>query len=83
MKNAAKYTTLSVLVLLMLCCTACRRAKTCRCEGVYQGKIEVLYFNVEHSFHCADINRSGYERLQDTLFIRSMHNTTCVDYEGE
>lgn len=69
------------MVVLMLFCTGCRRTKTCRCEGTYNGKPEVLFYNVEYTFHCKDINRAGYERQQDSLFIRSMHNITCEDFE--
>lgn len=81
MRNAAKYIALSALVVMMLFCTACRRTKTCRCEGNLNGKPEVLYFEVEHRFHCKDLNRTGFERQQDTLFIRTMHNLTCVEQE--
>ena len=81
MRNAAKYITLSAMLLLMFFCTGCRRTKTCRCEGNLYGKPEILYFEVEHTFHCKDLNRAGYERQQDTLFIRTMHNIDCVEQE--
>ena len=82
MKTLFKYALLFLAAGLIVLCTGCRRTKICRCDGMYQGKPETLYFNVEHTFHCKDIKRSGYERLQDTLFIRSMHNVTCVDSEA-
>jgi len=81
MRINVKYIILFAVVGLVMC-SGCRRTKMCRCSGMYQGKPETLYFDVEHSFHCKDINRSGYERLQDTVFIRSMHNITCEDYES-
>ncbi|MBO4752603.1 MAG: hypothetical protein J5526_07670 [Bacteroidales bacterium] len=83
MRNAAKYILFSVMVTMTVLCVGCRRTKICRCDGTLYGKPETLYFNVEHSFHCKDINRAGYERLQDTIFIRSMHNITCDDFEVE
>lgn len=82
MRTSVKYILLVAIVGFLVICFGCRRTKICRCNGTYQGKPETLYFDVEHSFHCKDINRTGYERLQDTVFIRQMHNITCEDYEG-
>lgn len=81
MEKATRHIALVALAVLLLGTVSCRRTKTCACNGVLYGKPETLYFDVEHSFHCEDIKRSGYERLQDTIHIRTMHNVTCVDYE--
>lgn len=82
MMRTGKYALYVVAALMLVLLPSCRRTKMCECNGMLYGKPEVLYFNVEHSVHCEDISRSGYERLQDTIFIRTMHNITCVDYEG-
>ena len=81
MRKSSRYISLSLLILAMLLCTSCRRTKICECTGTLNGKPETLYFNVEHSFRCKDLNRTGYERQQDTIFIRTMHNISCVEQE--
>lgn len=81
MRKSTIYMTMTLVAVLTFLCTSCRRTKVCECHGTLNGKPEVLYYNVEHSFHCKDLNRAGYERQQDTLFIRSMHNIDCVQME--
>ena len=76
-------TKISIILMLgiVVLMVSCRRTKMCVCEGTLNNHQEVLYFNVEHTFHCKDITRSGYETIHDTVHIRSMHNVTCSKYE--
>lgn len=77
-----KYIYISVVLALCLC-GACRKTKLCSCEGLVNGKFETVYINAEHTARCKDITRMGYENFRDSVFVRNMHDVTCVDYDPE
>lgn len=80
-----RFRNISIVVLLLLAVlvTSCRRTKMCECKGYIDGREQTIYMNVEHSFRCKDISRTGYETLEDSIFVRRMTNLTCQKYKEE